>query len=194
MSSLDSCQENLKKLGIRLYQGSEQEDRALAVLWDSLVESGEIDLLVAQSARSLSTFLGLFRLPNMLIYTWDGIDMESIHWVEPVTTSANAVFFSSWCSPETRGTKRHLELATAIYELIFAMGKKLILGVTKQEQLLALHVKLGYAIMDPMPFLFDDCHAYIMYMTQPMFEDSRIYAVRNKLRNKTNANQQPANA
>ena len=70
---------------------------------------------------------------------------------------------------------------TTVYKLLFAMGKKTILGITKQEDLLDLHRKLGYVIMGPVPNLFDDDEAWIMYLTQESFETSRVFAVANKL-------------
>ena len=66
------------------------------------------------------------------------------------------------------------------------MGKKLILGVTKQEQLLSLHQGMGYDILGPIPFLFDDTHAWLVHMTEQTFLSSRLSTVVNKLKEKDN--------
>ena len=179
---MKALKERVEELEIRLYQGAVDEDILIAQWWYPLGD--ELPKLVSSSAYSLSGFYNLFKPPNMMSYTVKDKEMESVHWAEPVSTSPHAIFFSSWSSEELRGTKRHATLMTTIYEIIFNMGKKTILGITKQESLLDLHKKLGYVIMGPVPYLFDDDEAWIMYLTEPMFKDSRVFAVANKISNK----------
>ncbi len=177
--------ERIKELGIHLYQATSDEDILIAEWWDRLVhdgQHGELVKLVASNAYSLSAFYGLFKPPNMLAYTVRDEQMESAHWVEPVSTSQHAVFFSSWSSKELRGTKKQATLMTTIYTMLFAMGKKTLLGITKQEDLLEVHKMMGYVILDPVPHLFDDDKAWIMYLTKTGFENSRLQATANKIK------------
>ena len=181
----EALTQKVVELGIRLYRGAFDEDYLLAQWWDHLINSGDINRLLSVNAHNLSSFFQLFELPrNMLAYTVKDGAIESAHWVEPVGTSEVAVFFSSWCCEEMRGRKQHAILMTTIYEIIFAMGKKTIIGITKQESLLDLHAKMGYVILDPVPNLFDLDSAWIMYLTKDNFERSRLYAVANKIANK----------
>jgi len=186
LEEFEKIQEKLKQLGVELYKASSLEDRLIAVWWDSLCESNELQQLFASNAHSLSGLFSVLRQPNMALYTTWHENIESIHWAEPVNTSANAVFFSSWCHPTLRGKKRQGQILHSIYSLLFAMGKKLILGITKQEKLLSLHQGMGYDILGPIPHLFDDAHAWLVYMTKPTFLSSRLSAVVNKLEEREN--------
>jgi hypothetical protein len=174
--------ERVEELGICLYRGGFDEDILVAQWWDSLAE--ERSNLVSSSAYNLSSFLNLFQPPNMMCYTVADDEMESVHWVEPVATSDYTVFFSSWSAKELRGTRRHLALMKTVYELVFNLGKKTILGITKQQKLLELHSKIGYVVFDPVPHLFDHDPAWIMYLTKESFETSRMCAVADKIEDK----------
>ena len=179
-------QKNMLDLGISLYGATTWEDRMIAVWWDELCDSGEISQLLSVNAHSLSGLFSVLRQPNMALYTIWHENIESIHWAEPVNTSPNAIFFSSWCHPSLRGKKRQGQILHSIYSLLFAMGKKLILGVTKQEQLLSLHQGMGYDILGPIPHLFDDSHAWLVHMTEQTFLSSRLSAVVTKLKEREN--------
>ena len=179
----DALTERVEELGIRLYQGTPDEDVIIAQWWDSMFGTPEFSDLVASSAHSLSAFYTMFKPPNMMAYTVKDNAIESAHWAEPVSTSNKAIFFSSWCAESLRGTKQQAVLMTTIYELLFNMGKEVVLGITKQEKLLDLHRKLGYVILEPVPFLFDAEQAWIMYLTKEVFKTSRLYAVAAKISN-----------
>jgi len=179
-------QQKMQDLGISLYGATAQQDRMIAIWWDELCESEELSELLSINAHSLSGLFSVLRQPNMALYTTWHENIESSHWAEPVNTSANAVFFSSWCHPTLRGKKRQGQILHSIYSLLFAMGKKLILGITKQEKLLSLHQGMGYDILGPIPHLFDDAHAWLVYMTKPTFLSSRLSAVVNKLEEREN--------
>jgi hypothetical protein len=180
----DPLTKKVEELGIYLYQRTADEDILIAQWWDSLFGSVEFSNLVAASAQSLSQLYGLFKPPNMMVYTVEDKAIESIHWVEPVSSSPYAVFFSSWSSPKLRGARRQAVLMTTIYELIFAMGKKTIIGITKQERLLNLPEGLGYVIVGKIPSLFDAEPAWIMYLDMQGLKSSRLYAAAQKILNK----------
>jgi len=176
---MKALKDRAEELEICLYRGTVDEDILIAEWWDSLGD--ELPKLVTESAYSLSSFYSLFKSPNMMSYTVRDRKMESVHWAEPVSTSPHAIFFSSWSSKALRGTKRHAILMATIYEILFSMDQKTILGITKQQELLELHSKLGYEIMGPVPHLFDGDEAWVMYLTKESFEASRVYAVANKI-------------
>ena len=179
--------ERLQELGVKVYTQTAQEDRCLAVLWDRLDGNGDLSLITAQSARSLSGFLAMFAPPSVLLYTMldeQASEIESINWATPMGISDNCVYFSAWMHESVRGTRRHAVLASTIYEAIFEMGKQTIIGITKQQQILPLHTKMGYIIVDQVPHLFDDHPAWFMYLTKPSFEKSKLLATANRIANK----------
>ena len=179
--------DKLSELGVKVYSATVSEDYAVACLWDKLSENNEIMKLVTQSAYSLSGFLALLQAPSVTFYTQTETTLESLHWAEPVATSKNAVFFSSWWNADTRGTKHHAFVMSAIYELMCAMEKKTVMGVTKQRSLLDLHRKIGYRVLKPIPNLFDDKDAWIMYLTESLFKQGILYRVANHKKELMNA-------
>jgi len=167
----------IKEVGLRLYQGTIPEDILIGAWWDRLLTSHELEKLVSSNAHAPSNFMHLFKTPNVMFYTVDKEDrMETVSWVEPVNTSPDACYFSSWNAPEIRGTRRQILIMDTIYLSLFAFGKKTIIGITKQPGLLKLHKKLGYVILEPIPNLFDHSPAWVMYLTQENYEKSRIHA------------------
>jgi hypothetical protein len=173
--------QKIERLGLKLYQGTPDEDVIIAEWWDSLFGTEEFSNLVASGSWSLSNIYVMFKPPNMMAYTVADQQLESVHWAEPVSSSPHAIYFSSWCAGKIRGTKHQVVLMCAVYETLFSMGKSVIIGITKQEKLLDLHRKLGYVILDPVPYLFDSDPAWIMYLTRQNFERSRLYAAGAKI-------------
>ena len=181
---MKALKEHLTQLGAHLYCGTRDEDILIAEWWDRVFGTEEFGNLISSSARSLSALYGLFKPPKIMVYTVADGAIESLHWIEPTATSDGAVFFSSWSSPKLRGTKRQALLMATIFSLIFAMGKKTIIGITKQEKLLNLHKGLGYVIVGQIPNLFDAEPAWIMYLDRAGLEASRLWTVANKIKNK----------
>jgi len=164
------------KLGIRLYQGTFDEDYVIARWWDKLTNSGEINRFAAQSAQPLSGFFSMFQAPNMLSYTLhDSGEIESAYWVRPVPTSPYAVFLSAWKDPSCRATKRHAQVGSTVHELLFTMGKLTIMGITKQVSLLKLLKDMGYDILGPIPNLCDQDKGWLCVLTEEKFKQGKLY-------------------
>jgi hypothetical protein len=183
--------ERLEQLGVRLYMQTAEQDRHLAILWDKLSDTGELGLIAAKSAQSLSGFLGMFSPPCVLMYTMydeQAQEIESINWARSMGLSDYAIYFSAWMHEEVRGTKRHAMLASSIYEVIFSMERKVIIGITKQVDLLPLHEKMGYTIVDQVPYLFDESPAWFMYLTDENFKKGKLYSTANKILDKEFSN------
>jgi hypothetical protein len=47
-----------------------------------------------------------------------------------------------------------------------------LIGVTKQANLLPIHRKVGYTVLGPVPHLFDGQEATIMYLTRRAFRET----------------------
>lgn len=177
--------DNLNEHGVKFYAGTVDEDIAITHLWHDLQSTGEITKLVATNAYSLSGFFSLLKLPNVAFYTQRGQDIESLHWLEQVSTSADAIFFSSWWRPDGRGSKRHSIVSSLVYQLVFSLDRKLIIGITKQENLLPLHKKIGYHVHEPIPYLFNGQTGWIMHLTEHDFKNGQLYKAAKEALNET---------
>lgn len=170
------------RLGINLYQAKKEEDVAIAELFENIDLFQDLENLLAENARSLSGFFKLLSTPNTTFYTTEDAYIESIHWAQPVYTSNEAVFLSSWWLPSSRGTKRHALVMSTVYQILFSTGIQTILGVTKQEKLLKLHDKIGYVIHGPIPGLFDGQLGWLMALTELGFKYGKLYRLAERAR------------
>lgn len=171
----------MKELGVRLYTRQADQDILISRWWESLVESGEINLITTRNCRSLSGFFRMLGPPRMLFYAGE----ESIDfavWLEKAGNSDKGYFFSNWIAKPLRGTRRQLRLMHAIYEGTFEFADVLV-GMTKQKNLLDIHQKIGYVYGCVVPYFFDSDPAYIVYLTKSGYRSSKTYAIAQKEQN-----------
>ena len=69
---------------------------------------------------------------------------------------------------------------STIYEVVFQF-KKVLIGVTKHQDLLQLHYKIGYKDHGVVPHLFDDDKAVILHLTKEDFYDGQLFKTARKL-------------
>jgi len=172
--------ERIKSLGIKLYQQRPEEDYAIAMWWDRVYQDGTISEFATEACKSLSVFMSMFKNPNLMLYTTHGGNIEMAGWCEPIATSQRAAFFSSWCDPDFRGSKRQAMVMSVIYETIFQF-KEVLIGITKHKDLLDLHRKMGYTVEMYVPYLFDDNNAYVAFMTKDAFYEGQLFKTARKL-------------
>ncbi len=175
---MNEVMERAKELGIRTYSRQPDEDILISRWWESLVESGEINLITTRNCRSLSGFFGMLGPPRILLYTGE----ESIDfavWIEKAGTSDKGYFFSTWTVASLRGTRTQIQLLHVIYEGLFKFADVLV-GVTKQKELLDVHRKGGYVYSGAVPYFFDSDPAYMVYLTKPGYRSGKLYALAKK--------------
>ena len=170
-----SLNDRIAELGIGLYQGTREEDYAVAELFENIDFFGEMEKLLAESARTLSEFFKLIGKPSTTFYTVEGGQIESIHWAQPVYTTNQAVFLSSWWLPGSRGTRRHIQVISVVYQMLFSAGIQLVLSITKQEKIAKQLEKAGSQIHGPIPGLFDDQLAWLTSLTEAGFKLGKLY-------------------
>ncbi len=170
--------ERSEELGIHVYERRPDQDILISRWWESLVESGEIDLITAKSTRSLSGFFRMLGPPRILLYTGEEF-IDFAVWLEKAPTSTKGYFLSNWTAKSLRGTRRHLRLMHTVYEGAFKFADVLV-GMTKQKDLLDIHQKIGYVYGCAIPYFFDNDPAYIVYLTKPGYRSSKTYAMAQK--------------
>lgn len=175
---MNEIMEQAKELGIKTYERRSDQDILIARWWESLVESGEINLITTRGCRSLSGFFRMLGPPRILLYTEEeSIDLAV--WFEKAGTSDKGYFFSTWTDKSIRGTRRQIRTLHTIYEGLFKFADVLV-GVTKQKELLDVHRKGGYVYSGAVPYFFDSDPAYMVYLTKPGYRSGKLYALAKK--------------
>ena len=170
-----------EELGIRLYKCQADQDILIARWWEHLVETGDINLVAARNARSLSGFFSMIGPPRVLFYTGEE-SVDFAVWLERAGNADKGYYFSNWIAEHLRGTRRHLRLMHMSYESAFKFADVLV-GITKQKELLDIHRKIGYVYGCVIPYFFDSDPAYIVYLTKAGYRSSKTYAVAQKEQN-----------
>ena len=165
-----------KELGLVLYQPCHEYDTALLQWWVRLNETGDFDEVFAESQRPLSKFLKNFDPPCLLALAFENNKVWQAVWFTPFGDNASSAFVGYWCDKDKRGLRKQLVITKLLYTMAFKFWKVL-LGVTKHEHLLKIHRKLGYNIVGNIPSFMEDKDAWILYLTEENFKDSKMYQV-----------------
>lgn len=94
-------------------------------------------------------------------------------WFWPMLAGAQA---GLWLAPEIRGTKQSVQLVCTVLDCAL-QNRPLVLGVTKQENLLEPHRKLGYTVSERLPSFWDGEDAWVVTVTRPAFQQSLTYRI-----------------
>jgi len=170
MKVVSKYTEELQKLGVTGYTGRPEEDNMILDWWSELVTTGELDEIFAKSCYSLSKFYTLFQRPNWLFYVRDKQGIQLAIWAEPLFSTA---FVGMWVAPRSRKSKQVFRSIQLIYYTLFTVFH-CVMGVTKKENLLTTHVKLGYNVVGKVDGLLDDQPAWIVHLPKKSFDNSRL--------------------
>ena len=169
-----------KKLGLVLYQPCHEADVMLLQWWMRLNETGDFDRLFTEPQRPLSKFFDLFSPPCIPTLAVEDGKVWAAIWFTPLGENATSVFVGYWCEEAKRGSRKHMAISILVYDMAFRFWKVLV-GVTKQECLLAIHRKAGYNILGSVPHFMHDEDAWILYLTKENWHNSKYYQVGKKL-------------
>ena len=149
-----------------VYKPSPEHDMTLVRWWMDLTNSGEIEVVFSQSVVSFVDFLSLFLPPKTLVFEYDKLGIWLAAWFDPVMSGA---FMGFWIAKRKRRTRDAYRAAVKIYDLALAEWPVLI-GVTRQKELLDIHENMGYVSNGVIPHLWDGQEAYVLHLTK----ESRI--------------------
>lgn len=147
------------------YRGTAAEDLGVAAWWVRMERDGDLPVLFCQSHQTLGALYGLIREPNGMIYEADSRGIWFAMWFEQVM---GTVFAGAWCAREKRHTRAGLFAFVEAYYQALAVTPT-VMGVTKQERLLAPHRRLGYTVLAEVPGLWDGERAWLVMLTREGF-------------------------
>ena len=162
--------EQVKELGIRGYSGTPEEDNLILEWWTELVTSATLYTIFSKSCYSISAFFKLFQRPNWLFYLKDSEGLTLAIWAEPMFSTACV---GVWVAPRARKSKATFKGMQLIYYTLFTIYDR-ILGITKQENLLPQHTKLGYTVVGSVDGLLDDQPCWLVVLTKDEFLNSKL--------------------
>jgi hypothetical protein len=154
---------------VRLYDA--QKDELLMLYWFLQLRADpvEFEQLFAEQLRNLTTILGWAKNSVSIMIDVDDDGIRFAAWCAPYLSGAE---FGTWARKSARGTKAHLRFMNAAYDKALSQYPVLI-GLTKQEKLHKLHLKMGYKLVGIVPSLFDGSPVREYYMTQETRDDRR---------------------
>lgn len=146
------------------YEPNRDADLAVANLWTKMERDGDLPGLFCRSHQTLSGLLRIFHEPNgVLMEADEAHGVWFAMWFEQLM---GTVFVGLWVAREMRQTRRALHAILDGYGNALAIYPAL-MGVTKQERLLAPHVRLGYSVVAKVPGLWDGEPAWLVMLTRP---------------------------
>lgn len=153
-----------------LYHPNRENDLEIVRWWVRLERDGDLDRLMLEGGRTISDLFRMVAGPSKaLLFAHtpeDGIWFAM--WFEPCLQGA---FCGAWLAKDKRGTRQ------GVYAFLDAwtwalVAWPVVIGVTKQPNLLPIHRKVGYTVLGAIPDLFDGQEATVMYLTRQAFRET----------------------
>ena len=158
--------------GLRFYVGTPAEDIAILAWQRKMLEDGEFFTIFTDVRQAPSSFLDLFRPPNLLFYKLNADD--AIHYAAWFTPSWFGAFGSVWVARSIRGT--HVgEESFLLGQCIMAIGFKLyplLGGITSRTPFVAKNADKWYVNMGKLPYKLNGEHdQWLLFYTKEQFEN-----------------------
>ncbi len=115
--------------------------------WAELQNSGDFAKTVHSSIRDLDAFIGYFRGPAALMFEVDDIARPGYERGIWFAAAASPFFDGALWDVWIRADKRHTKSALKAIELSYTLALEKypsLFGFTQQQELHAIHLKLGY--------------------------------------------------
>ena len=154
-----------------LYEpGHRDVDLWVTKWWFKMEADGDLRVALSEQCQSLGQLFGLIGAPTKyVLFAFDEDGIWFAAWFEP---SLSGVFMGAWAAKEYRHRghgRRGLNAFLDAWE--WALGRwPVVIGITKQPDILAEHMRLGYTVHQPaMPQWFDGKPTWIMTLTRASF-------------------------
>jgi len=168
-------EEKAKELGLELYVPTFENDLKLFKWWMELQNSADFERIFTSLDRPLSKFMQTFEPPCILVFTCnDSDEINHAIWFTPFADTPTASFVGYWAHKSIRSSRHAYAVTKFVYDAAFQIFKTLV-GITKHENLLRIHRKLGYNIVGQIPHFMEDEDAWVVYLTKENFKNSKFY-------------------
>jgi hypothetical protein len=145
---------------VRLYDPDKDELKLLYWWLHLRSDPVEFENLFAEPLRGLTAILNWAKNSVNIMFNSDEQGITFAAWVEPFLSGA---YFGAWSRKDVRGSKGHLRFMDECFTRALEQYPVLV-GVTKQERLHNIHLKMGYRYLGEIGALFDGSPARVYTM------------------------------
>lgn len=182
----EKYKDQIEELNVKFYNKTFDEDLLLLNWWIYLNEIGDISKIFPDDSHRLGAFMEFFSTPTVLMYSLNPQNkIEFTFWLKDQSATNKTTFVGIWFSPEIRGTRHQLKLASLVYNLTFEFYES-ILGLTWQINLLQMHMKMGYKVVGNIPNFMGHEQTWLVRLTKGDFCKSQVTKIGQKIREKKN--------
>ena len=151
-----------------VYFPSRENDLEIVRWWVRMDRDGDLDKLMMEGSRSVSDLFRLIQPPKTMLWLLDDEGVWFAMWFEQCF---NGVFCGAWMRQDYRGRRAGTFAFLDAWTWALVAWPVLI-GVTKQPDLVGIHRRVGYTVMGSIPGLFDGQEATVMYLTRAAFRET----------------------
>jgi hypothetical protein len=151
-----------------VYVPNRDNDLEIVRWWVRMERDGDLDKLMMEGARSVSDLFRLVQPPKAMLWLLDDEGVWFAMWFEQCFGGA---FCGAWLRQDRRGSRQGVWAFLDAWTWALTAWPVLI-GVTKQPELAAIHRKVGYTTLGAIPTIFDGQEATIMYLTRSAFRET----------------------
>lgn len=161
----------MSTIPIHPYLPDTDHDLYLAQWWGHLRDSGDLTRLFATAEQPFSTFMSTMRRPTDVVFQLDPTNKFIIRlaYFQPFTIGALS---GLWLHADHRRSRSALEFVLEVLDHATRTWP-VIVGITKQPELLDAHRNLGYTISEPISAAWDGEPAWFLTLTRAGFEEAR---------------------
>ena len=150
------------------YTPSRALDLLLVQWWAVASATGDLDRLFSSADIMPSDALRTFGAPQHTLLAYDD---EGIWWLMLCSPMMTGACVGLWIRPDKRHTKQALRATLTGYHYAFTQWPVLV-GFTKQPELLSAHERVGYVVLGEIPLLYGGETAYVVYLTEQRFQEA----------------------
>jgi len=154
---------------MRIYQPGQNGDAELLHWYAQLVAGDDLNKLLGSSVWSMAAFMRHFTEAGALVfYESDAQGWWIVAWTFPLMGGGT---WGLWVRPDKRGSGSRTALAFIMETLNVGLQQyPVLVNTTKQNEIVAKTVRLGYTYLGRIPRLFEgeDCH--VLHLTREAFE------------------------
>lgn len=147
------------------YSATAAEDLLIARWWARMYADGDIERLFTRDGQTLASLLRIVGPPKLMFYAQDAEGIWFAAWFEQLF---NSLVAGLWIRRDRRTSIGGLDAWLGVLEVGLKVSPT-ILGITKQEELLPGHRKLGYTVLGQVPGMWDGEPAWIVMLTREAF-------------------------
>ena len=147
----------------------------LLLRWHAeLVQKPEFAWTFCEGMASPSAFLAYFKSPRTLVFELDGSNqLDQAIWFEP---SMSGAYLGMWSSEELRRTPGGKSRIGAFFLKVMASAFRtvpVLVSTIKDrpgvDQFLTMHGRIGFVVLGAIPYMFDGCSSYVLYLSKDNF-------------------------